>query len=92
MALNPKTEQVGTAGGTAINVDMSRIESSAPVRVLTSASYTTTRNPGDPSRPSMTGAAFASLDYPRTVASSTVLSLLSAEAAALVTAGKASYD
>jgi hypothetical protein len=39
----------------------------------------------------MTGAAASSLDYPKTVASSTVLSLIKAEADALVTAGKATY-
>lgn len=91
MANNSKPVQTGTAGGTAINTDMSRLESSAPVRVQLSANYTTLHNPGDPTRPDFTGCAVANLDFPKTVASGTVLHLLAAEAAALVAAGKASY-
>jgi uncharacterized protein (DUF2345 family) len=91
MAINPKLVLHGTAGGTAINVDMARIEHGAPVKVQLSASYAMIDGPGIPSRPSMTGAAAANLDYPRTIASGTTLSLLKGEADALVTAGKASY-
>lgn len=92
MALNPKTEQTGTAGGTAINIDISRIEPSAVAVVRLSAAYTTQNNAGDPSRPQFTGAAFSNLDTPgRTIASGTVLELLAGEAAALVAAGKATY-
>ena len=91
MALNPRLTSYGTAGGTAINVDHTRLDHSAPVKVLLSAPYTISRDPGAPTRPSFTGAAAASLDYPRTVASGTTLSLLAAEAAALVAAGKATY-
>lgn len=90
MAVNPKPVNVGTAGGVAINADMSRIEPAATVRVQLSASYATAHNPGDPTRPDFTGCAAASLDFPKTVASGTVLHLLAAEAAALVAAGKAS--
>lgn len=91
MTLNPKPVNVGTAGGTVINADMARLESSATVRVQLSASYVTAHNPGDPTRPAFTGAAAANLDFPKTVSSGTYLTLLAAEAAALVAAGKASY-
>ena len=92
MALNQNLVSHGTAGGTAINVDMSRIEHSAPVKVTLSASYVRNPPPGAPYPPSMTGASFGSLSFPRTIASGTVLSLTKAEADALVTAGKASYS
>lgn len=88
---NPKNEQTGTAGGTAINVDISRIEPSVPVRVLLSANYTMLRMPGDPTRPGLTGCAAANLDFPKTIPSGTTIALLAGEAAALVAAGKASY-
>jgi hypothetical protein len=91
MAINPTLVKYGTAGGTVINVDHSRIEHGAPVKALLSADYATVqRPPGAPSRPGMTGAAAASLDYPRTILSGTTLSLHKAEADALVAAGKAS--
>jgi hypothetical protein len=77
---------------TGINVDRPHIDHSVPVKVLLSADYTTAvRQPGEPTRPGMTGAAAASLDFPRTIASGTTLSLLKAEADALVAAGKATY-
>lgn len=88
---NPTYVNHGNAGGTAINVDVSRIEHSSPKRVQLSANYTIVQNPGIPTRPCFTGAAFANLDYPRTVASGTILTLLAGEADALVAAGKASY-
>ena len=91
MALNPRLTSYGTAGGTAINVDHTRLEHGAAVKVLLSANYTISREPGAPTRPGMTGAAAASLDYPRVVTSGATLSLLAPEAAALVAAGKASY-
>lgn len=91
MPLNQSNVQHGTAGGTAINVDLTRLDHSVPVKVLLSASYTTVHPPGIPSRPSMTGCAVANLDYPRTIANGTTLSLLKHEADALVAAGKASY-
>lgn len=88
---NARNEQTGTAGGTAINADMSRIDHSVSVRVQLSASYVTLHNPGDPSRPEFTGAAAGSLDFQKTISSSTTLHLLAHEAAALVAAGKANY-
>jgi hypothetical protein len=92
MALNQNLVQHGTAGGTAINVDVSRIESSAAVYVTLSAAYTTLCPPGMPRRPGLTGVAVANLDYPKTIASGTRIALLAAEAAALVAAGKAAYS
>jgi hypothetical protein len=92
MTINARNVLYGTVAGTPINVDHSRIDHSVPVNVQLSGNYVTAaRAPGAPSRPSMTGAAAASLDAQRTVLSGTILSLLKAEADALVTAGKASY-
>jgi hypothetical protein len=87
----PRIIQHGTAGGTAINVDVTRIEHSISVKVQLSAAYARTHAPGMPTPPSMTGAAAANLDYPRTIPSGTVLVLFKSEADALVAAGKASY-
>lgn len=91
MPINPTLVKYGTAGGADINVDHSRIEHSVPVKVQLTASYSMLHVPHAPSRPGMTGADAAHLDYPRTIASGTVLSLLKAEADALVAAGKANY-
>lgn len=89
MSVNQSLVRYGVAGGTVINVDHSRIETGASVKIQLSASYAIERAPGTPSRPSMTGCAVANLDYPRTVASSQVITVLKAEADALVAAGKA---
>jgi hypothetical protein len=91
MTINAKLIQHGTAGGVAINADVSRIDHSVSVRVQLSAAYTMLNSPGLPTRPGFTGAAAANLDYPRTVNSGTILTLHAHEAAALVAAGKASY-
>lgn len=91
MALNPRNVQVGTAGGVAINVDTTHLETGATVRVQLSASYATVHNPGDPTRPDYTGCAAAGLDFPKTISNGTILHLLAHEAAALVAAGKAAY-
>ena len=92
MSINQRLVKYGTAGGTDINVDHARIDHSVPVKVQLSADYIlAARQPGAPTRPSMTGVAAANLDYPRTIVSGTTLSLHKAEADALVTAGKASY-
>lgn len=91
MTINAKLVQHGTAGGTAINADVSRMEHSVSVRIQLSAAYTMLNSPGIPTRPGFTGAAAANLDYPRTVASGQIMTLLAHEAAALVAAGKASY-
>ncbi len=91
MTVNQSLVLHGTAGGTPINVDVSRIEHGFTRKVQLSASYAMSNSPGIPARPGFTGAAAANLDYPRTVSSGTVLTLLPGEAAALVAAGKASY-
>ena len=91
MPQNPKNVSHGTAGGTAINVDMARIDHGQTKRVTLSASYATTKEAGTPTRPQFTGAEASKLDYPRTIASGTTLVLSAAEADALVAAGKATY-
>lgn len=91
MAINAKLVQHGSVGGTPINVDLSRIEHGAPVKVHLSSNYTILCGTGIPTRPAFTGAAAASLEFPRTIASGTTLSLLKGEADALVTAGAATY-
>lgn len=91
MALNPNLFQHGAVGGTAINVDMARLEFNAAVRVQLSGNYARLKVPGSPSPPGMTGCAAANLDFPKTIASGTVIALIKAEADALVTAGAASY-
>jgi hypothetical protein len=91
MSESPRLVQHGSVGGVAINVDMAGIDHSVAVRVRLTAAYAMLHPPGIPSRPGMTGAAAASLDYPRTVASGTILTLLKGEADALVTAGAAVY-
>lgn len=91
MTINAKLVQHGSVGGTAINVDMARIEHGAPVKVHLTSNYAMLSGPGIPTRPSMTGAPVANLDYPRTIVSGTTLTLLKGEADALVTAGAATY-
>lgn len=91
MTANPNNVQHGTAGGVAINVDMSRIEHGSTKAVRLTAPYQTKNNPGTPTRPGMTGAAAGSLDFPRTIPTGTVLTLLQGEAIALVNANKATY-
>jgi len=91
MSVNSRTVNYGTAGGSQINVDHGpRIEHGAPVKVQLSANYTLSRDPGSPTRPSMTGCAVANMDIPnRVVTSGTIITVLKAEADALVAAGKA---
>lgn len=81
----------GNAGGTDINVDLTMNTAIKTTRTVTlSANYTTLCPPGAPTRPCFTGAAPANLDFPKTILSGTVLTLLKGEADALVAAGKAS--
>lgn len=91
MAQNSKAVAHGTAGGTAINPDLSRIDHGQTRRVTLSANYATTKEAGTPTRPQFTGAEASKLDYPRTITSGTTLTLSAEEAAALVAAGKAAY-
>lgn len=91
MAINAKLVQHGSVGGTPINVDLARLEHGAPVKVRLSSAYTILCGTGIPARPSFTGAPAGSLEFPRTIASGTTLTLLKGEADALVTAGAATY-
>ena len=93
MALNPNNVQHGTAGGTAINVDLSRVDHAAAPRFVTlSANYVTLSGPGIPWRPGATGASAANLEYPKTITNGTRVLLHAAEAAVLVAAGKAAFS
>lgn len=81
----------GTAGGVQINVETTLHANMSQTRKVTlSANYSTLCPPGVPTRPAFTGAAPGTLDFPKTVLSGTVLTLLKGEADALVAAGKAS--
>lgn len=93
MALNPNLVTVGTinGGATPIQADVTTLGSAVPVKVTLSTNYAMICPPGFPSRPGMTGADAIDLSYPRTILSGRTLSLLSCEAAALVTAGDAAY-
>jgi len=88
---NVKNVPHGTAGGSTINVDLSRIDHAVTRKVTLLANYTTQKEPGTPTRPQFTGAEASKLDYPRTITSGTTLTLSAAEADALVAAGKATY-
>ena len=92
MTANPLLVAHGTVNGTAINVDMSRVEHSAVKYVTLSSNYVIAHPPGGLNRPAFTGAAVANLDYPRTILAGTRLALIAAEAAALVAAGAAAYS
>lgn len=91
MPESPRLVQAGTAGGTAINVDVTTLQHAVPKRVQLTASYAILSPPGYPDRPGFTGTDAANLDYPRTIASGTILTLLGCEADALVAAGRATY-
>jgi len=88
---NAKNVQHGTAGATPINVDLSRIDHGSTRKVQLTSNYTLLCGAGIPTRPGMTGASQANLEYPRTLSSGTQITLSAEEAAALVTAGKATY-
>jgi hypothetical protein len=91
MTINPKLVRHGTCDGVGIDVDLSRIEHGYTKTVRLTSAYVTVATPGLPTRPCFTGAPTANLDFPRTIAAGTVLTLLAGEAAALVAAGKAVY-
>ena len=77
-------------GATAIQADVTNLGSAVAVAVLLSTDYTLAnpRPPGFPTRPSMTGAAFANLDVPgNVIPSGTTIKTLQCEATALVNAG-----
>jgi hypothetical protein len=80
----------GTVGGQPVIVDVTFL-GSIGVRIQLTAAWTTAREPGYPARPSLTGTAAASLDYPKTIPSGTVMEVMQPEAAALVAMGAAVY-
>jgi hypothetical protein len=94
--LYPNLVTLGTCNGgsTVIQADVSAgLGSDVAVAVTLTANYTLAnpRPPGFPFHPSFTGAAAVSLEYPRTIPSGTTMKCLRIEAAALVTAGVATY-
>lgn len=89
--INPKLVTHGTVNGTAVQVDLSRLETGFTKRVTLSMNYAAVTGPGIPARPCFTGCAAANLDSAKTIPSGTTLTLLAGEAAALVAAGAASY-
>jgi hypothetical protein len=89
MTSNPKLVAHGSVGGVPINVDLSRVEHGFTQRVRLTANYSLFTGGGIPTRPSFTGASQQNLEYPRTIASGTYLTLLAGEAAALIAAGAA---
>lgn len=94
--MNPSLVTVGTinGGATEIKADVTSLGSAVAVTVLLSTNYTLAnpRPPGFPTKPGLTGAAYANLDVPgMTLNSGTTVAFLKAEADALVTAGAGSY-
>ena len=89
MALNPRTVKHGVSNGATISPDLTRIDHSLPVKIRLKYAYTVITVPGAPQRPCFTGA--AQLDYPRTIAAGSTLSLYAHEALALVQANCATY-
>jgi hypothetical protein len=82
------------SNGSTISVDLrpGAFDPAGATRVQLSLNYTRVHVPGIPSPPSFTGSAAASLDYPRTIAAGTRLTLHKAEAAALIAAGGATLS
>jgi hypothetical protein len=79
-----------SGGSVAIAADVTNLGSATPVKVTLSTDYTLAnpRPPGFPTRPGMTGAAFASLDVPgELIPSGTTIATLQCEATALINAG-----
>jgi hypothetical protein len=89
MSEGPRLLTVGTINGGAmpIQADVRSLGSDVPVAVLLSTDYAMLDPPGFPFRTSFTGA--ATPQFPKTIASGTMLSVLRAEATALVAAGAA---
>lgn len=81
---------VGTAGGN-INVDLRPLDHATPKKVQLSADYTPTYPPGYPTPPWQTGAEqkTAARKSTQTITNGTTITLLKAEADALIAAGKA---
>jgi hypothetical protein len=80
----------GTAGGQPVLVDVTFL-GVIGVRIQLTQAWTTAREPGYPSRPSLTGTAAGNLDFPKTIAAGTVMEVMQPEAQALVAMGAAVY-
>jgi hypothetical protein len=92
MAETTRKVLAGVANGININVELLHPPHGSLKYVTLSQNYARALPPGFPYAPAFTGAARASLDFPRTIASGTRLQLLGAEADALVAAGVAAYS
>jgi hypothetical protein len=89
MAETNRNTKTGSAGGSDINVDLLQPLHQGTRTVTLSANYTPSYPPGYPMPPSMTGCAAANLYHGQTLTNGTVVTLLTAEANALIAAGKA---
>lgn len=90
MAESNRNTAVGTAGATTINVDLLQPLHQGTKRVTLSANYALNYPPGYPTPPDLTGCAAANLYHGQTESNGTQITLLTAEANALISAGKAS--
>ena len=88
---SPTLAVVGTidGGSTPIVAELTAACFAKVSAVVLTTDYSILHPPGMPSRPSMTGTDTADLDYPRTIASGTTLTLFAPEAQALISAGAA---
>ena len=89
---SPRLVTTGTVNGAPIQVDVRTLGIAIKIQLLQDYQMLCPESPvsqGFPQRPSMTGAAPGSLDYPRTIAAGSTLTVLQCEAAALVNAGAA---
>jgi hypothetical protein len=85
-----RTVKAGTAGGVDINVNHLPFDHAVPKKVQLSADYIFTPAPGYVTPPDMTGAAPSKrMQQTQTRLSGTTVTLLKAEADALIAAGKA---
>lgn len=87
MSEGPRLVEVGISGSTPVFADVRVLGSDVPVSVTLTAPYTMLQPIGFPFRPSFTGA--AAPQYPHTLPSGMLLSLLACEATALKAAGGA---
>ena len=91
MAEAPRNATHGkiNAGATEVKVDMTTLGTDVPIWVTLTTDYAMLHAPGMLARPSFTGCAAASLQYPRTLPSGTRFQVFKNEATALVAAGAA---
>jgi hypothetical protein len=89
---SPRLVTTGTVNGTPIQADVRTLGNAVKIQLLQDYQMLCPDSPvcqGFPQRPSMTGAAPGSLDYPRTITSGTTLTVLQCEANALIAANAA---